>query len=110
MTILLLLYVLCGMLLVILSIPLIAEKVPPNPYYGFRVSQTLDDPKAWYAVNKYAGKRLFWTGVIYVITAIGLYLIPNLSVDAYALTCLAIFVFAFTVAMIQSMRYMKTMV
>jgi len=98
------------MLLVILSLPLIAEKVRPNPYYGFRVSQTIDDPTVWYAVNKYAGKRLFWTGIIYVLSAIGLSLIPNLSVDAYALTCLAIFVFAFTVAMIQSIRFMNTMV
>lgn len=103
------LYILCGMLLVILSLPLIVEKVRPNSYYGFRVSKTLDDPAVWYAVNKYAGKRLLWMGIIYVLTAVGLYRIPNLSVNAYALSCLVVFVFAFTVAMIQSMRYMKTM-
>jgi hypothetical protein len=103
------LYILCGMLLVILSLPLIAEKVRPNPYYGFRFLKTLDDPAVWYEVNKYAGKRLLWIGIIYVLTAVGLYRIPNLSVDSYALSCLVVFIFAFTVAMIQSMRYMKTM-
>jgi hypothetical protein len=30
-----------------LSLPLIWRKVGPNPWYGFRVRQTLDDPAVW---------------------------------------------------------------
>ncbi len=63
MTTILVLYVVGGLLLTGLSIPLILEKVKPNGLYGFRVQQTLDDPKVWYAVNKYSGKRLLAAGL-----------------------------------------------
>ena len=56
MEILLILYIISGTLLIALSLPLLFEKVPPNPLYGFRVSQTLDNREVWYAVNKYAAK------------------------------------------------------
>ena len=43
-----------GGLLALISVPLILGKVGPNPWYGFRVKKTLDDPVAWYAANRYA--------------------------------------------------------
>ena len=35
-----------GLLMVILAIPIILGKVPPNSVYGFRTNQTLPDPSS----------------------------------------------------------------
>ena len=107
MTTILVLYVVGGLLLTGLSIPLILEKVKPNALYGFRVQQTLDDPQVWYAVNKYSGKRLLTAGIITVVAAVGFYLIPGISVDAYALACLGVTGTVLTIGIVQSFRYLK---
>jgi uncharacterized membrane protein len=109
MEILLILYLASGTLLVLLSLPLLFEKIRPNPLYGFRVPQTLDTPEVWYTVNKHAAKWLIFAGASFVLTSIILYFIPSIGVDAYALGCLAVFVIVFTVAITQSVRYMRTL-
>jgi hypothetical protein len=106
---LLAIYIVGGLVLIFLSLPLIWNKVKPNSLYGFRVPQTLDNPELWYEVNHYAGKRLLGTGIIFVIAAAGLYFLPGISVDGYALACLAVFTLSFFVAIWQSWRYMKSL-
>ena len=107
MQVLLYLYILSSLLLVIFSLPLIARKIKPNPFYGFRIQQTLDDPEVWYETNQYFAKRLCAVGILEALAASGLYFIPNITVDAYALLCLGVFILTFTIAMVQSWRYMK---
>jgi uncharacterized membrane protein len=106
--ILLLLYVGSGLLLALISLPLIFEKIKPNFYYGFRIRATLENEELWYAVNKYFAKRLLIVGVVQALAAIVLYRVPDISVDAYSLSTLGVFVIAFTIAMLQSWKYMKT--
>ena len=107
MSILLYMYIGAGLLLAVLAIPLIMGKVPPNPIYGMRTSATMSDPKLWYPANCYTGKWLFGTGMGIVVAAVGLYRIPGLSVDAYALSCLAVFVAFFGVGIWRSIVYLK---
>ena len=108
MSTLMVLYVASGLLLTALSIPLIAGKIGPNGLYGFRVKATLENPGLWYTVNKYAGVRLLITGVVVVIASVGLYFIPGIGVDAYALLCLGVFVLVFAVALVQSILYLRS--
>src|SRR5262249_15970212 len=75
MTMLMQLYVGAGLLLIVLSLPLLFQKVPPNPLYGFRLSPALDDPKIWYATNTHSAKRLMAAGASSVAAAIALYFI-----------------------------------
>ncbi len=96
-------------LLALLSLPLIAGKIKPNPYYGFRAPLTMGSPKIWYAANKYFAKLQLITALIIIVAATGLYYWPGISVDAYALSILAIFTFAFSAAFFQGWRYMKTL-
>lgn len=101
------LYVGSSIFLALISLPLIARKIKPNPFYGFRIQQTLDDPEVWYETNQYFAKRLCAVGILEALAASGLYFIPNITVDAYALLCLGVFILTFTIAMVQSWRYMK---
>ena len=46
-TTLLMMHVGSGLVLTALSFPLIRGKIGPNPWYGFRVRQTLENPAIW---------------------------------------------------------------
>lgn len=105
----LLLYVGVGLLMVVVSVPLIKQKVKPNGLYGFRVPQTLNDPDVWYAVNAHFGRRLLLTGVATMLAALLFYYVPGLDVDSYAWVLLAVFVLFFGVGLVQSWRYMRSL-
>jgi uncharacterized membrane protein len=100
-------FVVSGILLVLLAIPLVTRKIKPNGYYGFRVKKTMENPDIWYSVNSYAGKWLLATGVIELMASIGLYSIPGINIDSYSLSVLAFFGIAFLAAIIASVRYMS---
>ncbi len=102
-------YVAGGVLLAVLSVPLIQKRIPPNPWYGFRVWQTLDNPDVWYSANAYAGQRLLWVGIATIVGAVVLYLVPNLSLDVYAFGCLAITFIGLAVSLVQSWRYLQSL-
>lgn len=103
------LYLIGGILLALLSIPLIAGKVKPNPFYGFRVPATLENPDLWYPVNKYFAKRQLFVALADIIASVGFFFWPNISVDAYALSVLGVFVLAFGLALVQSWMYLKSL-
>lgn len=107
MTALLIMYVVFGLLLVGLSIPMMLDKIPPNPWYGFRVPSTLSDPVRWYKANRYIARGLLLTGIITVIGAIVLYFVPGLSVDAYAWLVLIVFGVPFAVTIVAGFRYLR---
>lgn len=107
MTTILVMYVVFGLLMVGLSIPLLKDKVPPNPWYGFRVPSTLSDPVIWYKANRYLARWLLLTGIITTVGSIALYFVPGLSVDAYAWLVLAVFGVPFLATIIASFRYLR---
>jgi len=109
MVTLLILFVSSGLLLAALSVPLILRKIGPNPLYGFRVKETLEDPAVWYPANAYAAKWLFAVGLLISGSAILLFLTPGLDLLAYALTNAGIGLTGVLVAMIQSFRYLRTL-
>ncbi|MHC1767372.1 MAG: SdpI family protein [Verrucomicrobiia bacterium] len=109
MTTLLILHAASGVLLMALSLPLLWEKVPPNGLYGFRVKATLENPRIWYAANKFAAKQLLVAGAVFVVAAVILYFIPGIGVDTYSLGCLVLFAVPFIIGLVQSVRYVKSL-
>jgi uncharacterized membrane protein len=107
MTLLKTIYILGGLLLILLSTPLILRRVPPNPIYGFRIRWTLEDPELWYSVNAYTGKWLVFVGLCAILGAVGLALIPGILLDMYAFGNLGIFVVSITLAVVQSVRFLR---
>jgi len=104
---LLILYIAGGVGMILLSIPLLNGRIPPNSWYGFRVPKTLNNPEIWYAANRYAAKRLLAAGVSLILTSVGLYNLPGITIDTYALGCLAVFAIVFGVGLIQSFMYLR---
>ena len=56
-----------GLIFIILSIPLIQERVSPNVFYGFRTEKTLSNPDLWYKVNKDFGYKMLYSGIILIV-------------------------------------------
>jgi hypothetical protein len=110
MTALLILHLASGVLLMLLSLPLLWEKVPPNGLYGFRVKATLENPQIWYAANKFAAKRLLVASAVLVMAALILYFIPGIGADTYSIGCLFLFAVPFITGLVQSLRYVKSLV
>jgi uncharacterized membrane protein len=101
------LFIFSGVLLTVLSIPLILRKIKPNPFYGFRTPFTLSNETYWYEVNAYGGKWLFGAGIVIAIAAVILAAIPNVSLDFYAIACTLVMGIAMLVGLIMSVMYMR---
>jgi hypothetical protein len=106
---LMLMYIGAGVLLLLLSIPLIRRKIPPNGLYGFRVPKTMNNPELWYLVNAYSARRMLWTAIAFVAAAVILYFIPGIGVDTYAMICLGVFTVGLTVTIVQSVNYLRSL-
>ena len=66
-----------GALMVVLAIPMILQRVRPNPWYGFKTRKTLSDERIWYPANRYAGKALLIAGAVVAVSALALYLVAG---------------------------------
>ena len=64
-----------GMLCLGLAIPLILGKVRRNALYGVRFPQSLQSDEAWFAINRFGGKRLaLWSLPLIAIGIVSLFL------------------------------------
>ncbi len=52
-----------GILIVLVSIPLMLRKVPMNCVYGVRIRKAFTSERNWYEVNAYGGKLLIEFGL-----------------------------------------------
>jgi uncharacterized membrane protein len=100
--------IIIGLVIIGVSIPLIFNKVKPNPWYGFRTPKTLSSPDIWYKANRYMGKDMFVAGI--VITTVYI-LLPIIRPQLTLIQGLILFYLMLTVpvaiAIIRGLRYLK---
>lgn len=53
-----------------LSIPLLLDKIPRNPLYGFRTKRTLSSDEIWYPANRFAAKGMFVWGLFNILVGL----------------------------------------
>jgi hypothetical protein len=102
-------FVLSGLVLVAVCVPLIRGWIPPNGMYGFRVRKTMEHPEIWYPVNKYGGKRLALSSLQLIAVAVGYTYLPGLSAEGYSYAVLITWMVGITLAVVSSFRYMDTL-
>ena len=83
LNLLLALFLAVGALFIALSIPLILRRVPPNPWYGFRVRRTLASPEVWYPANAHSSWLMAGLGLLVMLVALAAYFVPGMAVGVY---------------------------
>jgi len=68
-----------GIFLILVALPLMMGKVPPNAVYGLRVPETLGDEDVWYLANAKAGRELAVVGATVAATATIVYVVPGMA-------------------------------
>lgn len=88
-----------GLLFIGLGLPLANGKVPPNRWYGYRVSPyQFEDDEIWYAINRKGGLHLVYAGLCcLVLAALSVLFISNLSAQLLLLFVLTVLLTAFIV-------------
>lgn len=84
-------YAVMGGVLILASLPMIMQRVPPNRWYGFRTPRTQADPKVWYPANRIAGQYLAFAGLLIVLVALGVVLLrKQVTPETGAIVLLAV--------------------
>jgi uncharacterized membrane protein len=96
-----------GILLALISLPMIARKIKPNPFYGYRVRKTLENPEIWYDANEYSGRQLFVAGVVIAIFSMVLPFLPGISLSLYSGLGGLVNVIFLIIAFVRSSAYLK---
>jgi hypothetical protein len=67
--------IVCGLLIIGVSLPLVKGKIPMNRWYGVRFKQSFLSDDHWYRINAYGGKRLIiWSVPVVLAGAVALFL------------------------------------
>ena len=102
-------FVLIGFIAVVTGVPLILQRVPPNPWYGFRVQATLENQAVWYPANRYLGKCLLVFGLFMIVTSVGLSLVPGINPLVYTFSCVGALVVGANVMLIPSVLFLQSL-
>jgi uncharacterized membrane protein len=65
-----------GTLIILLCIPLTRDRVPRNWFYGMRTPTSLRSDAAWYAINRFGGRRFIAWGVPVVLLGVAGMFLP----------------------------------
>jgi uncharacterized membrane protein len=107
---LVLVYLVSGLALMTLSLPLIRGDVPRNGWYGFRVPKTLASDEVWYPANRFAGRDLYVCGKIAMVGSLVLaplsFFVP---VGVIGGAGLALTVVPLVVAIVRAFNYLRTL-
>ena len=68
-------WVFAGLVFVGVSLPLVRQKIPRNPFYGVRLRRSMQSDEAWYAINRFGGQRMIvWAIPLILIGLVALFL------------------------------------
>ncbi len=66
----------CGLLFMLLCIPLMRRTIPMNHVYGFRIPKAFRSDEDWYAINAYGGRALFWWSFALIASGVAKLVFP----------------------------------
>jgi hypothetical protein len=79
-------WTLAGLLCIALAIPLVRGRVGRNAFYGARFPQSFQSDEAWFAINRFGGKRLIVWSLPLVAIGIASFWLPLQSHPNVAVT------------------------
>lgn len=96
---------LAGLLIFLISLPLVYRKVPMNRFYGIRIPASFESAERWYAINAYGGRQMaLWSWLITVTGALG-FLVPREHFLTYAWINVGVTVLAVLIPVVRVYRW-----
>jgi hypothetical protein len=99
-----------GVLVFLLSLPLLKDKIGPNRWYGVRIRKAFESRENWFKLQRFGARKLIlWSGVLVACGAVAL-LVPfnaNQTVPLLAFSFAPLIVLL--VLFLQILRYAKTL-
>ena len=92
----------------IIVIPLILRKVPRNVVYGFRTRLTLENDFVWYETNAYFGRVLFISSFVSALLIVFFYFSSLVPERSFLKASIAVLVIPPMVAVLLTIRYMRS--
>lgn len=100
-------FLLIGLLIFILSLPLIYRKIPMNSLYGFRIKAAFESEQRWYDINAYAGRQMaIWSLLIIIVGVIGFF-VPNEHEKTYMFISVAAMLLAVIMPLLFVLRWIR---
>ena len=99
----------CDLLFILIAIPLILRRVPPNPVYGFRTRTTLADENIWYESNAYFGRNFVISSIISGIAVYLLYIYQDLPPEYFIKAGLFCLIAPPLIVIILTLRYLRSL-
>jgi hypothetical protein len=59
-----------------LAIPLVRRRIGPNAFYGVRFAESFRSEDAWYAINRYGGRRLIMWAIPLLFVGLVSFFLP----------------------------------
>lgn len=76
--------IICSLIFVGISIPLVNRNIAPNKFYGIRIDKAFESDALWYDVNEYGGWAMIVAATIILLGNILLFFFgKNLKVGVY---------------------------
>lgn len=69
-------WTLAGLFIIAIATPLMRGRIGPNELYGVRLPQSFQSEDAWYAINRYGGKRLILWAVPLILVGMACFFVP----------------------------------
>ena len=89
-------------LFVLLSLPLLFEKIPPNWFYGFRIPRAFESEDNWYRINKYFARRMLQASIFLCVFGVACMFVAQ---PLNGLVAVGLLMICLLLAVIDTLRY-----
>src|SRR3954467_10461069 len=96
-----------GLLLFLISLPLVYRKIPMNGAYGIRIRGAFESDQRWYDINAYGGRLLARWSWLIVATGVAGFFVPQSDSSIYPLVSVAVTLLAVLIPVIQISRWSR---
>lgn len=90
-----------GVMMFLVSLPLMYRKIPRNSLYGIRIAESFKSEDRWYEINAYGGKLIAQWSWLVVATGAAGFVVPEKYGVAYALASVPMVLLAVLVPVVR---------
>jgi uncharacterized membrane protein len=96
-----------GVLVYLVSLPLVYRKVPMNYFYGFRIPAAFESDERWYEINAYGGRQMAaWSWLIVAAGVVGFFM-PRDTIPIYTPASTFVILLAVLIPIIRITRWAR---